>query len=413
MGITGWLVLAGVTPLLVERILNIPLELMDEARTTFHLLALSVPVVLVSGSFQGVMEASQRFDLVNAVKIPTSSLTYFLPLVGLFLGFKLPGIVALILLARLGALVALVILNFRLHPELKRYSNSFKLFPRLFSFGGWVMVSSIISPILVYLERFLIGSLLPISAVAYYSAPYEAVTRLLVIPASLTMTLFPAFSVLEGIKDREKLGTLFARSLKYVLLVMGSIIILVEVFAEGILQIWLGADFVTRSTAVLQILGLGVLINSLAQTPYALLQGIGRPDITAKFHLFELPVYIAIVWFFINRWGITGAAAAWTVRVTLDALLLFGATFKVYKLSLRLLSINGVILTGFTILTLIATAYVLKILLSFLSLFVQLALFVALFGLFAWFTWVKVIDAADKGVILKAVKLWQNSKKTI
>ncbi|HOQ68170.1 MAG TPA: polysaccharide biosynthesis C-terminal domain-containing protein [Candidatus Atribacteria bacterium] len=257
------------------------------------------------------------------------------------------------------------------------------------------MVASIIGPILIYLERFLIGSLLPMSSVAYYSAPYEAVTRLWVIPASLSMTLVPVFSILEGIKDKEKLRTLFARSLKYVLLVMGSIIILVEVFAEGILQIWLGADFVTRSTSVLQILGLGVLINSFAQTPFAFLQGIGRPDIPAKFSLFELPVYIAIVCFFISQWGITGAAAAWTVRVTLAALLLFGATFELYRLSLRLLSIDGVILTGFTILLLIATAYVLKSLLGFLSIFAQLTPLLALVGLFAWFTWVKGMDAVE------------------
>lgn len=275
------------------------------------------------------------------------------------------------------------------------------------------MVSSIVGPILVYLDRFLIGSLLTMSAVAYYSAPYEAVTRLWVIPASLTMTLFPAFSALEGIKDKEKLGTLFARSLKYVLLILGPIILIVGLFAEDILQIWLGTNFALKSTAVLQILSLGVLINSLAHTPFALLQGVGRPDIPAKFHLLELPVYITIVWFLINRWGITGAAAAWTIRVTLDALLLFSATFKVYGLPLRLLSTNGVMLTGSAILILIGIACVLKSLLSFLSLFVQIALLVALFGLFAWVVWVKVMDASDKGVILKVVKLWQNSKKTI
>jgi O-antigen/teichoic acid export membrane protein len=226
-GLLGAIVLASITPFLVERILNIPTELIKEAKATFYLLSLSIPVVLVSSSFRGVLEASQRFDLVNIVRVPASVLTFLLPLIGLLLGFSLPGIVALILLARVGALAAFVVMNLRINPQLRRYLGSFALFPRLFSFGGWITVTSIVGPILVYLERFLIASLMSMAAVAYYSAPYEAVTRLWIIPASLAMTLFPAFSSLEGVRDRQKLGTLFARSAKYILLVLGPIVLII------------------------------------------------------------------------------------------------------------------------------------------------------------------------------------------
>lgn len=37
---------------------------------------LSIPVVLVSSSFRGVLEAAQRFDLVNIVRVPSSTLTF-------------------------------------------------------------------------------------------------------------------------------------------------------------------------------------------------------------------------------------------------------------------------------------------------------------------------------------------------
>ena len=224
LGLLGSLILAGITPLLVVRILNIPPELVGEAKTTFYLLALSIPVVLISSSFSGMLEAAQRFDLVNAVRIPSSALTFLLPLIGLILGFELPGIVALILVARFGALSALVALALRIFPKVRKFSAHFSLFPRLFSYGCWITVSSVVGPILVYLDRFLITSLLSIAAVAYYSAPYEAVTRLWIIPASLVMSLFPAFSALEGIRDRQRLGTLFALSVKFELLTLGPIV---------------------------------------------------------------------------------------------------------------------------------------------------------------------------------------------
>jgi len=404
-GLLGAVVLASITPLLVERILNIPPELIKEAKDTFYLLAFSIPVVLVSSSFSGILEAAQRFDLVNAIRIPSSTLTFLLPLVGLILGFNLPGIVVLILLARVGSLAAFVVLNIRITPQLKRYSGSFTLLPRLFSFGGWVTVSSIVVPILGYLDRFLIASLLSMAAVAYYSVPYEMVTRLWIFAASLVATLFPAFSALEGIKDRQRLGFLFARAVKYILMVLGPVVLIIGLFAQDILRVWLGADFAVKSAVVLQIFALGVLINSLAWIPCALLQGTGRPDLPAKFHLLQLPLYVGIAWFSVNQWGIAGAAGAWTFRVALDAILLFRATFKVYQLAPRLLVANGTILTGFTLAVLAGTIYGLKILVGDFSLVTQALLVSGLFCLFAWFSWRNILDTSDKEMVFKVVKL--------
>ncbi len=47
---------------------------------------------------------------------------------------------------------------------------------------------------MVYLDRFVIGAAIALPAVAYYSAPYEIVTRLWLIPAALAGVLFPAFA---------------------------------------------------------------------------------------------------------------------------------------------------------------------------------------------------------------------------
>jgi O-antigen/teichoic acid export membrane protein len=96
------------------------------------------------------------------------------------------------------------------------------------------------------------------------------------------------------------------------------------ILAQRGLALWLGADFAQHSFRVLQWLALGVLINSLAQIPFALVQGAGRPDLTAKLHLIELPCYLLALWWLISSYGVEGAAIAWTARVVLDALMLFG-----------------------------------------------------------------------------------------
>ena len=412
-GLVGTLLLCLITPFLVNRFLNIPPELTAEARNTFYILALSIPIVLISSSFSGVLEALQRFHLVNAVRVPSSALTFLLPLAGLGLGFGLPGIVALLLVARSIALLFLLAIDLRVFPPIRKFSATFKTFYHLFAFGGWVTVSGIVGPVLVYLDRVLIGSLLTIAAVSFYTAPYEAVTRLWIIPFSLTMTLFPAFSSLEGIGDRHTIGVLFGRSIKYTLLALGPITVFLVLFAKEALQIWLGGDFPLASSTVLQFLAVGVLINSLAQVSYALLQGVGRPDLTAKFHLLELPIYVGVAWFSIRHWGIAGAGAAWTFRVTLDAILLFLATFKICQFPPGLLTSRDLKRSIVALFLLAGIGFGAKILAEGLPLSIQIFLFAAILALFSRVLWKNLLDESDRGMIFKMIGRSPDSEKIL
>ena len=73
----------------------------------------------------------------------------------------------------------------------------------------------------------------------------------------------------------------------------------------------------------MQLLAAGVLINAAANIPSSFLQASGRPDLNAKLHMIELPLYAPLAIWLIRRFGIEGAALAWVLRVALDTLLLF------------------------------------------------------------------------------------------
>ncbi len=75
----------------------------------------------------------------------------------------------------------------------------------LFIFGGWMTVSNVLGPLMVTFDRFLIGSIISIAAVAYYSIPYEVVTKLWLISSALIGVLFPAFSATSH-HDRTRSG---------------------------------------------------------------------------------------------------------------------------------------------------------------------------------------------------------------
>jgi O-antigen/teichoic acid export membrane protein len=164
-----------------------------------------------------------------------------------------------------------------------------------------------------------------VAAVAYYATPFEVVVRLLTIPGALAGVLFPAFTVTFE-QDRGRTKWLLLRGQKYIFLTMFPIILIIVTLANEGLRLWLGAEFAYHSTAVLRWLAAGVFLSSMAVLPWVLIQGAGRPDFTAKFHLIELTLYLPLLWFMVKHYGVPGAAIAWTARVLVDTtFLLFTA----------------------------------------------------------------------------------------
>jgi O-antigen/teichoic acid export membrane protein len=148
------------------------------------------------------------------------------------------------------------------------------------------------------------------------------VNRLLIVPSAIVGVLFPAFST--GLaQNQERTRVLFRRGLKYTFLTLFPCVLIIIVFAREGLTWWVGPEFAQNGAVVLQCLTIGVLFNGLAQVPFALVLGAGRPDMTGKLHLLELPVYALLLWFLVRRYGIAGAAMAWSVRALADALVLF------------------------------------------------------------------------------------------
>ena len=249
------------------------------------------------------------------------SLNFLIPLIGVLAHSSLPAIVLAIVVARTLAALVQMTLCARLlqHPVFSRAEAA-----TLLRFGGAVTVSSVVSPILVYLDRFALGRLVSMTAVGYYSAPSEIVTRVLVVPGSFAQALYPLLSRSDDASARAA-RAMVQGSLKFIWLLLAPAIALAIVYADVVLRVWVGPELALHSAHALRILLAGILICSLAQLPLTELHARGRPDVPAKLLVAELICYVPLLWLCIRSWGITGAAAAWSIRVAADALLLFAA----------------------------------------------------------------------------------------
>jgi len=392
LGVCAAAIIAGTSRWLVYGVLNIPAPMRTESVGVFLLLGASLPFVLSGSCSSGALAAFQRFDLMTAVGAATRVYLFTAPLVVLIFSHNLIWIVAVLVAGRLATWAVGLILCLRIVPGLAaNVWPSRKVILPLISFGGWVTVSGITGPLMVNLDRFVIGSMLSIAAVAWYSVPYQIVNKLPILSRAMAGVLFPAFSATVR-TDSGRAAILFERASRYALLALFPGVLVLFLFSREVLTLFFGANFADQGTAAMRLLLIGVFMNGLALIPYGMVQGANRPDLTAKFHLAEVPVYFAALFLLLPRYGVAGAAIAWSVRLTLDAGALFTA-------SVILLPATKAVIGRMACLAAIASAVVVcgSMLPGLEGRIIYMAVALAIYAVIGWY---RLLDRAERVMLI-------------
>jgi O-antigen/teichoic acid export membrane protein len=332
LGAIGGAVIALLAPVIVDHVFRVTANLRNEAIAVFRLFAVMVPATLLLLSLFGALEGASRFGLVNLLRVPISALSFVIPAVGVTYGFGLTAIVATLVVLRLLFCGVLSVIVAATVPGYQwRWPKDWTRMRPLLSFGAWLSVSNVVSPTLVYVDRFFLGHLHGLAALGIYSAPFDAVMRLLAVPGSLVRAMFPTLSVLQSMSSGDQLRLLFRRAVSAVLVLLGAPVLILVLFAPVLLRFWLGEQVAEGAGAAVRILAVGLLFNASALVPTTFIAAFGRPDLSAKFHVFELVIHLPLAWWLVSHYGILGAATAWSIRVTFDAALLFRAASKLLR----------------------------------------------------------------------------------
>jgi O-antigen/teichoic acid export membrane protein len=405
LGLVGALAFLAAVPFVTTRLLRIPRDLVPEAQAFLMVYAAQAPLQLCQRVAGALLEASHRFDLASAVGVPARVLGMTLPLVGVGLGWPLAGIAVLSLAAGLIGFLGTLAVALRVRPEVRTGLRVSRWhLRRLLGFGGWMMGASTLAMLVAGSDRVVIGAVLSTSAVAFYAPPQSLIAQIYLLPGALYATLFPAFSALGSV-DRGRVERLYASAFKLQALVMGPLAILLVVFARDGLTLWLGQEFADQGTRVLQVLAVGMFLNTLAWVPSTALQGMGRPDLVAKVFLVEAPFYlgaaVALTW----HLDIVGTALAWAGRSLLDGALFSLAAWKGLGLAPTLWLRNGGTRASILLALLAVAMGAVHILFPVRWRLQEAGVAVALLALFALLAWRITLAEEERRAVLEALPL--------
>jgi O-antigen/teichoic acid export membrane protein len=333
-GFVGALVLYALGDILLRRILDIPDQLRPEVLDTLPWIAAALTVSTSNGVVIGALEGQERFGFVNSIAVAGTFLFQIGPLLVAYIaGPDLHWLIPAAVLARMAlvpifftTLVRTLPLTFRSGPSWRRARD-------LFAYAGWFSVSSIISPLLVSLDKFLAGSILGVASVPYYTVPDKLVRATSILPGSISRALFPRLAQSDANHSKE----LAERSVAYLVTLITPAIVVMILAMHILLRAWISPAFAEAAANVGVLLALSVWINGLAYIPSTLLRANGRPDLPAKFHIIEILPHALILWCGMHYYGLEGGAWAQLALSILDTALLFWGS-RLYIMLLRLQS---------------------------------------------------------------------------
>jgi O-antigen/teichoic acid export membrane protein len=229
---------------------------------------------------------------------------------------------AVMLVGRFFIFVAHLLMALRVIPELRKpFIFSMSQVRRLFGFGSWVTVSSLVASVVLISDRMMVANLFGVATVTYYATPYEIVTKLWIISASVLGAMFPVLAASRH--DSPEIQTTYRTTLLILALLSAPLVSLLVVFSRDFLAWWISPAMAADGGTVAKWIALGVYFSILSQLPMTVLQATSKPDIVTKVQLFLLPIFIILAWGLSREFGSVGIAMAWCIRQVVELGLLY------------------------------------------------------------------------------------------
>jgi len=278
--------------------------------------------MLLTLALRSMLEARERFDLVNLVQIPATAFNYLGPLFVLPWTHRLDIVVLVILASRVAAMIAHAVQVWYELPDVRVPRRpSLEALRMMIGPGIWMTACVATVPLVTLLDRLAIGRFVSAEAVAWYATPYELVSRLWVFSTSLLRAMFPRLTELTAAQAAE-LASLHRRAVRLLVAALVPIAWMLSVTAAELLRLWLG-DGMAAGAPVMQWLCVGIVAGSVAAVPATVLISAGRASWAGLANIAEWPLYAALTFTLTWRWGAAGAGAACAIRSIADAAVMF------------------------------------------------------------------------------------------
>ncbi len=277
-------------------------------------------VYVVKYSFQGF----QKMALFAGIDVVRMLLIIALVLIGFKLNYGiLSPAVAYILAPSILLFVYTPILLKKIFPEFSASKLIFdnNLLKRISKYSIFVLATTVGAVVLNYTDSLVLTYFRSLKEVGLYNIASPTAKLLTYFPIAIMNIMIPLASELWTKKRFDLLKAGIESLYKYTIIVILPLVLVMFSFAELIINVFFGKEFLLAANA-LRILSIGMVFSTLYGVNVSFFSGIGKPEITSKIvysgAVFNLIFDIILIPFL----GIEGAAI--TTSISFLIMMIYG-----------------------------------------------------------------------------------------
>jgi O-antigen/teichoic acid export membrane protein len=178
------------------------------------------------------------------------------------------------------------------------------------------------------IDKAFIAGMLDMSQLTFYAVPSGVLSRLQMMPATISVALIPLLSHAGRTDTQETLQRIYVRSARALYALSLPALGLLFVLMPQLLGLWLNPDFARHAAVAARLLVAAQAFALAFYAPRALAGGLGGGRYNSAAGWGQALLSLALWPILIPRWGIAGAAAGALVAQALPALFYLDATHR-------------------------------------------------------------------------------------
>ena len=289
---------------------NIPHKYLHEASVIFIVASLAAQAGLSSMALEAVYRAFHRFDRINQIQFPISTVQIILSVLVLATGYR---IVALALVQLIVSLLRLLLLVALLpasvpgvHLSLTRFS--WTIFKPLVHLSKWAFLDNLSTSLFDLFAWMILGSLGSMRDAALFGLASKAPRQLWNLVDKGANVALPLLSKSSAKDDLPNLQRIFLTVQKLVFGAILPFVVLGCFFARPLIQFWAGGQYI-GAAVVMRWLLLAALSHAIAYSSDQLLYACGQVKRATTISFCSGAISVASALLLVSHFGAAGLAA--------------------------------------------------------------------------------------------------------
>lgn len=300
-------------------ILGVAPTLRTEAVGALRIVGWTMPTTLLLPVLIALPTALQKQKGLSYLRIPAGIASHLIPMAMVAWTQDLRHL----LWANLGLRLVLVVAHYSLavasHPIDWPPRNLRPTASALLASSSWMMLTNLLAPLLMNLDRLLISNRTGTASLASYAPAVDLAMKVLTMVGVSMAVLFPALGYhLANAPDQAR--RMYADGLRSLAWWAPPVLLAMASVSRPALTLWLGPAHGLPAGIFFTILLAGVLAGIPGQLSFAAVQASGDARRASFLHLLQTPFYALALWAGLRWGGLVAVAWIWSVRHACDSL---------------------------------------------------------------------------------------------